>query len=96
MFVGHKNILKGVMVLGFNPLKSIKEVDNVAGIELYSNKRMIVFDCQCVSDFSESCIVLCLGELNMKIRGENLVISTFAYGQTDITGEIISVEFERV
>ena len=57
---------------------------------------MIVLDCECVVDFSESCIVLSLGNLYMKIRGDNLMISTFAYGQTDITGEIVTIEFERV
>lgn len=81
--------------MAFNPLKNIKEEGNNAGIEMYGNKRMIVFDCKSVVDFSESCIVLCLGDLNIKIRGDNLVMSTFYYGQTDISGEIVSVEFER-
>ncbi len=81
--------------MGFNPLKNIKENTEDAGIVLYGNKRMIVTDCQCVVDFSEDCIVLSLGELNMKIRGDNLVISTFAFGQTDVSGEFVSIEFER-
>ncbi len=82
--------------MGFNPLKNIKEESDNAGIEMYGNKRIIILDCQCVLDFSESCIILCLGNLNMKIRGDNLVLSTYAFGQTDITGDIVSVEFERV
>ncbi len=81
--------------MGFNPLKNIKENTENAGIEMYGNKRMIIFDCQCVLDFSENCIVLNLGMLNMKIRGDNLVISTFAYGQTDVSGDIVTIEFER-
>lgn len=82
--------------MGFNPLKNVKDNTEIAGIEMYGNKRMIVFDCEYVVDFSEDCIVLCLGELNLKIRGDNLVISSFAYGQTDVCGEIVSVDFERV
>ncbi len=81
--------------MGFNPLKNIKENNENAGIELYGNKRIIVLDCKCVIDFSDECIVLNIGSLNMKIRGENLAISTFSYGQTDVTGEIVSIEFER-
>lgn len=96
MIINHRNITKGRGTLGFNPLKNIKEDGNNAGIEMYGNKRMIVLDCECVVDFSENCIVLCLGNLYMKIRGDNLMISTFAYGQTDITGEIVTIEFERV
>ena len=91
----HKNILKGVVTLGFNPLKNISEDTDGAGIELFGNKRMIVFDCRYVVDFSEESVVLNLGNLNMKVRGDNLMISSFCYGQTDITGEIVSIEFER-
>ena len=56
---------------------------------------MIVLDCKYVVEFSEESVVLNLGNLNMKVRGENLVISSFCYGQTDITGEIVTIEFER-
>ncbi len=80
----------------FNSLKNIKESTESAGIELFGNKRMLVFDCDCVLDYSEEFIVLKLGKLNLKIRGDELVLSSFAFGQTDITGEIISLEFERV
>ena len=82
--------------MGFNPIKNLIETVDTAGIEMYENKRMIVFDCKCVLDFSESCVVLCLGSINIKVRGDNLVLSTFAYGQTDITGDIVSIEFEGV
>jgi sporulation protein YqfC len=95
MFEEHKNILKGVVTLGFNPLKNISENTENAGIELFGNKRMIVLDCKYVVDFSEESVVLNLGNLNMKVRGANLVISSFCYGQTDITGEIVTIEFER-
>ncbi len=82
--------------MGFNPLKNISEDTENAGIELFGNKRMIVLDCKCVVDFSADCIVLNLGKLNVKIMGEDLVISSFAYGQTDVSGEIVSVEFEKI
>lgn len=84
------------MILGFNPLRNISEEAENAGVELFGNKRMIVLDCRYVVDFSEERIVLNLGQLNMKIRGDNLVISSFCFGQTDISGEIVSIEFERV
>ncbi len=96
MFRQHKNITRECDDLGMNPLKNIKENVDFAGIEMFGNKRMIIFDCKSVIDFSEDCIVLCLGELSLKIKGDGLVISSFAYGQTDVTGEIVSVEFERV
>ena len=81
--------------MGFNPLKNISGDTENAGIELYGNKRMIVLDCKYVVDFSEESVVLNLGNLNMKVRGDNLLISSFCFGQTDITGEIVSIEFER-
>lgn len=84
------------MILGFNPLKSISENTENAGIELFGNKRMIVLDCQYVVDFSDERVVLNLGNMNMSVRGEGLMISSFCYGQTDICGEIVTIEFERV
>ena len=78
---------------------NLKKIKNVAedmqscAIELYGNKRLIVLDCKCVVDYSQDHIVLNLGDLNLKITGENLVADSFVYGQTDINGEIISLEF---
>ena len=83
------------MILGFNPLKNISESTESAGIELFGNKRMIVLDCQYVVDFSEERVVLNLGNMNMSVKGDNLMISSFCYGQTDICGEIVTIEFER-
>lgn len=81
--------------MGFNPLKNIADSMENAGVELFGNKRMIVFDCKCVVDYTNDYIVLNLGKLNMKIRGGGLSLSSFSYGQTDISGEIVSVEFEK-
>ena len=82
--------------MGFNPIKKFSEDTENAGIELFGNKRMIVLDCKYVVDFSEESVVLNLGKLNLRVRGDNPVISSFCFGQTDICGEIVSIEFERV
>lgn len=74
-------------------IKSVKEDFENCAIELYGNKRLIVLDCKCVVDYSQDSIVLNLGELNLKIRGKNLEADSFVYGQTDISGEIESLEF---
>ncbi len=76
-----------------NPLKGVKEDLNNCAIELYGNKRVIVLDCKCVVDYSRDHIVLNLGDLNLKISGNNLVADSFVFGQTDVKGEIISLEF---
>ena len=80
--------------MGFNPIKTMRENEQNAGMELYGNNRIIVTDCQSVVDFSESCIVLNLGNIDVKIKGDGLVLSSFGYGQTDISGKIVSIEFE--
>ena len=80
----------------FDSFKNMKESTESAGIELFGNRRAIVFDCKCVVDYSEEYIVLNLGKLNLKIKGAGLVLSSFSFGQTDITGDIVSLEFERV
>ena len=50
-------------------------------------------DCKCVLDYSKDSITLDLGNLCLKINGENLIADSFVFGQTDITGEIRSLEF---
>lgn len=74
-------------------LKNLKEDINNCAIELYSNKRIIILDCKCVVDYSKDCIVLDLGELSLRISGKNLVADSFVFGQTDISGQISSLEF---
>ena len=95
MCVLHKNITinKRGQQMKLSGLKNIKEDLNNCAIELYSNKRIIVLDCKCVVDYSKDCIVLDLGELNLRIKGENLVADSFVFGQTDISGQILSLEF---
>ena len=97
MKIKHRNIttknIGRVECMKLKTLKNVKEdMDNCA-IELYGNKSLIVLDCKCVVDYSQDHIVLNLGELNLKISGKNLVADSFVYGQTDINGEITSLEF---
>lgn len=77
----------------FNRFKAVTENINSCAIELFSNNRVIVTDCKCVVDYSKEYIVLNLGELNLKITGENLVADSFSFGQTDIKGNIRKLEF---
>jgi hypothetical protein len=50
-------------------------------------------DCKSVVDYSEDCMVLDIGDRQVRITGENLVADSFSFGQTDIRGKIISLEF---
>ena len=78
-------------------IKRLKEeINNSCPIELYGNKRVIIFDCKSVVDYSNDFIVLDLGGQVLRICGANLVADSFVFGQTDITGEIISLEFVQV
>ncbi len=77
----------------FNLIKSISSDINTPAIELYADKRIVVFDCKSIIDYSENMIVLDLGEINLRITGTNLQADSFTFGQTDITGKIRSLEF---
>lgn len=77
----------------FSKLKNLKEDINNPLIELYGSKRVLVFDCKSVIDYSEECMVLDLGSKRVRITGRNLVADSFVFGQTDITGEISQIEF---
>ncbi len=82
--------------MGKNSLKKIMDDVKNASIEMFSNKKMVITDCRYVADYSEECIALNIGELNVKIIGRELVLSSFVYGETCIEGEILNVYFERV
>lgn len=77
----------------FNSIKNMKEDINNATIELYANKRVIIFDCKSVIDYSKECVVLDLGSSKLKLVGTDFVVDSFVFGQTDITGIIHSIEF---
>lgn len=62
-------------------------------IEMYSDKEIVVDGCKCVEDYNKDYIKLNLGEKNIKICGENLIIDSFLYEQADIKGQIVSLEF---
>ncbi len=77
----------------FSKLKNIEVDTNGAVIELYSDKRVLIFDCKGVIDYNDESIVLDLGERKLKILGEQLVVDSFVFDQTDIKGVITSLEF---
>lgn len=77
----------------FNRLKNAEASISDAVIELYSNKRLLVFDCKGVVDYSDESIVLDLGERKLKVLGKKLVVDSFVFDQTDIRGNITSLEF---
>ena len=77
----------------FNSIKKLGENISASAIELYSDGRVIVMDCKSIVDYSEDCIVLNIGDKNLRIKGESLVADSFSFGQTDIKGKIISLEF---
>ena len=77
----------------FSKLKNIELDSNGAIIELYSDKRVLIFDCKGVIDYNDESIVLDLGERKLKILGKQLVVDSFVFDQTDIKGVITSLEF---
>lgn len=77
----------------FSKLKNIELDSNGAIIELYSDKRVLIFDCKGVIDYNDESIVLDLGERKLKIIGKQLVVDSFVFDQTDIKGVITSLEF---
>ncbi len=79
--------------MGISRFNNLKEKINDSTIELFGNKRVMVFDCKSIIDYSEEVIVLDLGAQRLKITGVNLVADSFVFGQTDITGTVFSVEF---
>ena len=79
--------------MNISKFNNIKEKINDSTIELFGNRRVMVFDCKSIIDYSDEAIVLDLGTLKMKITGENLTADSFVFGQTDITGTVFGVEF---
>ncbi len=77
----------------FSKTKNMRDNINNSAIELYGDKRVLVFDCKSVIDYSDEFIVLDLGAQRIRISGRNLTADSFVFGQTDITGEISSLEF---
>jgi hypothetical protein len=74
-------------------IQNIELDSNGAIIELYSDKRVLIFDCKGVIDYNDESIVLDLGERKLKILGDQLVVDSFVFDQTDIKGVITSLEF---
>ncbi len=64
-----------------------------ASLELYGNRRVIVSDCRSVDEYGETSLLLDLGDVRARISGRGLTVASFAFGQADVTGEIVSLEF---
>lgn len=79
--------------MNFNRLKSVKEDFNSPVMELYGNKRLIIFDCKSVIDYSPQSIVMDLGECKLKVEGTELVVDSFVFDKTDVKGNINAIEF---
>lgn len=62
-------------------------------VEMYGNKRIIISDCKSVEDYTGEYIVLELNEYYLRVAGVNLVLDSYLFGQADISGEIVGVEF---
>ncbi len=80
----------------FKSLKKSFDFENelkASPIELYGNRRVIVFDCKSIIDYSDDLITLDLGELKLSVKGERLVADSFSFGQTDISGKINEIRF---
>ena len=64
-----------------------------ASLELYGNRRVIVSDCRSVDEYGETSLLLDLGDVRARISGRGLTVASFTFGQADVTGEIVSLEF---
>lgn len=60
---------------------------------MYGNKRIIISDCKSVDDYTGEYIVLELDGYFLRVSGEDLVLESYVFGQADISGVIVSVEF---
>ncbi len=73
--------------------KSFKDESKLGNIELYGNRQIIIDECKGVIDYDETFLKLDLGNIKLKVSGDNLVIESYIYEQMNLKGEIISLEF---
>lgn len=73
-------------VLGMGSMSS-------ARIEFFSNEKVIVEKCRCVSEYTDTLIRLNLGEKNAILMGENLKINSLEGKNIVITGVVNTLEF---
>lgn len=76
-------------------MKKWMDTSEVTGgnIELYGNREVIVDGCLCIEDYRSDLIQLDFGEKRLRVKGEHLTVVSYAFGQVDVKGEIISLEF---
>lgn len=72
-----------------------KASNNVPYIEFLGNREAVVDGCKGVLEYTESGIALNAGSCVLHFFGQNLTIRAYAESQTEICGEIQSVEFTK-
>ena len=73
--------------------KDLLPQESAASLEVYGNRRVIVSDCRSVDEYGETTLLLDLGDIRARITGRGLTVASFTFGQADVTGEIVSLEF---
>ena len=68
---------------------------DVPHIEMQGNREAVVDGCRGVLEYEEDKIKLDAGMCVLLFRGSDLTIKTYSDSLTEITGEIIAVEFEN-
>ena len=68
---------------------------DVPHIEMQGNREAVVDGCRGVLEYEEDKIKLNAGMCVLLFRGSDLTIKTYSDSLTEITGEIIAVEFEN-
>lgn len=68
---------------------------DVPYIEMLGNGEAVVDGCKGVLEYTEDGIALNAGACVLRFRGRNLTILAYSENQTEIHGEILSVEFTR-
>lgn len=64
-------------------------------IEMLGNSEAVVDGCKGVLEYTEDGIALNVGACVLRFQGRNLTILAYSESQTEIHGEIQSVEFTR-
>lgn len=68
---------------------------DVPHIEMQGNREAVVDGCRGVLEYEEDKIKLNAGMCVLLFRGSDLTIKTYSDSLTEITGEIIAIEFEN-
>ncbi len=66
---------------------------NTFTVEFCGNDNVTVTGCKGVAEYSETALILNLGDITVKFSGENLQIASFGEQQALVTGNVLSMEF---